>query len=171
MISLDPDKEHLRKTIFWKTFHKSMMFDTYENAQNYRKQLISLRKEPPSTFYSRDGHRITPDGVMDPTKSSGSRAPEKLDFIFGQQPSENLAEFKKIEADLNLMDDLKGSLTALHAKIKDFVEKESEWIKEKEECEEKLRQLKAELGTSSDQKFSRASSQLTPQQLKKVRRN
>ena len=65
LIKLDDHHEHLRATIFWKTFSKSIVFDTLATAQHYRDYLISARKEPPA-LYTRDGNRVLNDGIMDP---------------------------------------------------------------------------------------------------------
>ena len=162
MINLDPDKEHLRKTIFWKTFHKSILFDTLEHAQKYRSNLIQNRKEPQSTLYSRDGHRIFPDGVMDPSRGR-SKAPRELDFVFGQQPPENLAEYNKIEADLNLVDELKQSLEELLIIKDEYAKKEPTWRQEEMNLKGEQRALQSQLDINSDRNFVRASSQVSPE--------
>merc|ERR1711991_877321 len=141
----------------------NILFDTLKNAQKYRENLIRNNKEPLSTFYSRDGHRITPDGVMDP-KEGRSRAPKNLEFVFGQQPHENLAEYNKIEADLNLMDELKLSLELFLAKKSEYDQEKPMWRQKEMKLKEDQKELQDQLSMNSDRNFMRASSQVSPEQ-------
>ena len=65
LIILDQQHENLRTTIFWKTFGNSLIFDTKDAADEFRAKLVESGREP-SAIYTRDGHRIMNDGIMNP---------------------------------------------------------------------------------------------------------
>jgi len=66
IIQLDDSKEHLRDSVFFSIFRKSLIFDDFELAAQYRKQLRAEGSSPP-TLYTRRGDRITSDGLFNPS--------------------------------------------------------------------------------------------------------
>ena len=95
MIKLDEEMEHLRDTIFYRIFQKSLLFDTFDTAIEYRNLLVKSKRQAPP-LYTRTGERIQADGIFNPGK--GNRLPDKLNAQFGAQPDYSYEEFQSIQS-------------------------------------------------------------------------
>ena len=88
MIRLKPDLEFLRDTLLFNMFGNSVLFNDMNSALDYRKYLVQNDIRPPS-MYTLEGTRLTSQALLDPGPS-GTK-PERLDFVFGEQPSRDIA--------------------------------------------------------------------------------
>ena len=73
-------------------YRNSLLFDDVASANAYRKVVLARRgpghSPGPPVIYTRDGHRIGSDGLLNP-KSGAGRVPETLPFVFGASPEDS----------------------------------------------------------------------------------
>ena len=84
LIQLDPKNEHLRDSLFYHIFKRTLLFDDMDTALAYRRSQISQDKQPPK-IYTLAGKKVGTDGILDPgaERRQDSR---NLKFVFGMQP-------------------------------------------------------------------------------------
>jgi hypothetical protein len=93
VISLEPDKEDLRDTLFYSLFGNAILFNTFNDALVYRKYLVTMKVKPPMMF-SLSGDKISASAVLDPGPSG--RPPDSFEFLFGEQPSKQYAHLEAL---------------------------------------------------------------------------
>jgi hypothetical protein len=76
-------------------FKKSLIFDDRATATDYMAAQVSRGITPP-TIFTKSGHRLTNDGLMDPGKGKG-RMPDRLPFVFGQSKPDTAADMQRID--------------------------------------------------------------------------
>jgi len=102
LIQLEQDKEHLRDTIFYRIYLSSILFDDLETAMKYRS--IKLKEGGNiDNLYTRDGKKISSDGLMDPKVGHGN-IPKDLKFVFGAQPAHTTLEYKEVKKGTEIKD-------------------------------------------------------------------
>ena len=95
MVQLTRDQEHLRDTLLYNNFQKSMLFDDLDSALAYRAYLVKINISPP-LIYTMDGERISARAVLNPSPSG--KCPQDLEFIFGElSTSEGKSAMNTIE--------------------------------------------------------------------------
>jgi hypothetical protein len=105
MIKLQREREHLRDTLFYNIYQKSIIFDDMKSALAYRQALIRQEIQPP-TIYTLHGERITGNALLDP--SANARLPSTMEFIYGEEPlgSTSRSEYNQSEREIELLDDI-----------------------------------------------------------------
>ena len=98
MLTLDPQHEHLRESLFWKMYGKTLLFRDIETANAYGKKLADKHESPPS-MYSENHDRILSDGILDPTYGrSDSGKQISLRCVYGMQKPTTTALYQNLEA-------------------------------------------------------------------------
>ena len=95
LIQLDAETEHLRDTLFYAIFDRALLFDDQESALAYQKKVIAEKKRPP-TIMTMQGDKFLPDGLLNPQ----SKMPERVPFVFGEQPPDGRTDCQSYEKQL-----------------------------------------------------------------------
>jgi hypothetical protein len=98
MIQLRENEEYYRDTIFWNIYHQTLLFDNLDNALEYYKS-CKRNNRLVHEMYTRNGDRVDSRGALDPTPGQG-RMPALLKYIYGEMPSQDIDEFKRIDKGL-----------------------------------------------------------------------
>ena len=109
MIQLDQDFEHLRDTVFYSIYGKALLFDSLDDAAEYRKYLVQQRIPPPM-MYSISGERFTSQGILDPRQG---KMPKELPFIYGEQNPARSSDYSFLVKELEIVGDLNELLREL----------------------------------------------------------
>jgi hypothetical protein len=154
LIRLREENEHLRDTVFWGVFKKSLLFDSMATATAYREKEIKAGRSV-STIVTRTGDIITADGVLDPN----AKIPNKsgLRMIFGQLPpaeDRDVANARKDIESIDKMVVLLRALETLTGELERVLEREDEII----DMEAEIRKLEGNLGGGGGRSSSSSSS-------------
>jgi len=95
IIQLDTEMEHMRDTLFYAIFDRALLFDDQDSALAYQKKIISEKKRPP-TIMTMQGDKFLPDGLLNPQ----SKMPERVPFVFGEQPPDGRTDCQSFEKQL-----------------------------------------------------------------------
>jgi hypothetical protein len=131
LIHLHPKDEKLRDTIFYQIFQNSLLLDKETDAVIYRNLLIQNKIFPIPNLYSLDGVCLRGDGLFHPTQD---RLPGKLNYIFGEKSVTDLSEFRNLDRELNLIQE-----------IKSFLQQENEICLQKSQRENAINELHEEI--------------------------
>lgn len=102
LIQLDSEMEHLRDTVFWAIYGYSILFNDFESAVDYRKQIVGKGGTSPP-IYTMTGHCIQSTGILDP---KGSAMPADLPYIFGEQDPVRSADYNILQKEVSILHDL-----------------------------------------------------------------
>eukprot|EP00605_Chrysophyceae_sp_TOSAG23-4_P001164 GSChrysophyteH1.ASY1.ANO1.1272.1 assembled CDS len=119
VIQLDREYEYLRDNLFWSIFSNSIIFDTTDDALDYKKRKISSGVRPP-LILTMEGDRFPADGIYDPNL----KVPRNVQIMFGEQPPANREDTKKRQVEI----DTAQTLMSL--------------VKERDDIREKLNELR-----------------------------
>ncbi len=101
LIQLDAKSEYLRDNLFFAIFGTTLLFDDADTALSYQKYCLAQRTRPP-TVLTMQGDKFRPDGFLNPSH----RMPERLPFVFGEQPPNSKSDFHSCENQLATIDGL-----------------------------------------------------------------
>ena len=130
LVSLDKENEHLRDTLFWSIFKKSLLFDDLPSGSAYRDGEIRKGRSAPAIF-TRKGEMIRSDGLMDPSNKVNLNASDQRrgGFVFGAQPASATEDFIHAEEDVKAIDEalpLLKELGELTQQLDNLIERDAE---------------------------------------------
>jgi hypothetical protein len=134
LIHLHQKDEKLRDTIFYQIFQNSLLLETEVDATLYRNLLIQNKIFPIPTLYSLDGCCLRGDGLLSPTTHHQNHLPGKLNYIFGEKSLTDLTEFRNLDRELNLIQEMKL-----------FLQQENEISFQKSQRENVMNELQEEI--------------------------
>lgn len=105
LLEFKRENKHLRSTLFWSIFQRTIVVKDIEHAQKYREHVIKLKVSCPAILTS-FGDLLAADGLMDP----GRRCPpslENLRYTFGELPPLERAEFCNMKSDREKLEALR----------------------------------------------------------------
>ena len=147
-IQLKPEHEDLRDTVFWNALRNTVIFDTMEEATEYRDYLLREDK-PLMSMYSRDGRRILQDGVRDPNQGEYKR--KRVPLVFGYTPAHT--DKGDVDKEVDELNELEKNVQELHKhrEEKKSCEGHMKKIKELQEQERLLEQQLKDMGVGYTQ--------------------
>lgn len=84
---MNPEREHLRATLFYNLLGNAIVFDEYSQAMDYREYMTCQGKYCP-LLYSLDGRKIGKDAMLE-RKRGGEPSLSDLPYSFGEYVSGN----------------------------------------------------------------------------------
>jgi len=117
LIQLNSEYEHLRDSVFFAVFGRSLLFDDMESASEYRTFLVRKGAYPPPIF-SLSGEKFLSQGVLDP---KAGKIPKELQFVFGEQDPTRSADYHTLQLEADMVQDLL-QLVAQRATVKEVLE-------------------------------------------------
>jgi hypothetical protein len=67
------------------------------DANKYLQECRARKLNPPSTIYTREGEKVTGDGMVDPRARNKLPSADNMKYIYGDLPPQSTSEFSDIE--------------------------------------------------------------------------
>ena len=122
--------KHLRASLLWAIFGKTIVVKDLEHAQRYREHLVKQRKSCPAIL-TLNGDMIASDGLMDPKRKCPSHI-DVLKFSFGELPPSEKEECRSLQVTLSKLENLRRVLTETDAVANRLKQAEGQLKTEKE---------------------------------------
>lgn len=105
LLEFTEENRHLRSTLYWSVFSRTIVVSDLEQAQRYREHVVKL-KQPCPAILTLTGDLIASDGLMDPSRKCPLKM-TMLRYTFGELPLKQRNEFQTLQTSLHTLEELR----------------------------------------------------------------